>query len=1454
MALSDLQAFVQECLNNVDPTIDTTPGSPYDVNVVQPILGRLGTDPFTVDIGLFIQTTLNQQFPDMPTKEGDAITDLLIKAAIVLWNPIVREITRVANAQSVRDPSILTTDEADALGANFFATRDVGKLTGGIVRIYFAQPQDCSVTPVNFVTTKEGLHFYPTQVQSIRVDEMLLNLEGVLYFFDINVVAEAAGAAYNIGPDDVVTIANLASATRITNKTRFTAGTNSETAVDFIDGIAQNLTERSLTTQAGIVAKVTTDFAAVTRLNVVGFNDPPMQRDIITGGGLGPILAAGLLMVAEADTESKVLTRRVTTAESVDFTALIGPTGEAVSGYTLTLVNAFPAGSLPVIRDLDVLTVVDAQTLDLSEQVLSYTATNIAWMLRKDTLTLSGIPGGILYPNTPDGTLTVPSNQIHIGGATDVFVRGAAYDSGTLTITDIVDDQPLLSGVDSTPDSATLLNLLDLVLAPGAGGNYSQGDATYEALASAPENNLSIELLDPPNAGTYRILSVLQTAGASPVLTVTPALTTGPFTSRWRISSSIFIDLVTPKETKIAGADLRTVQGIAVVDTISGVDFDDYGVGPNDILQITSGNLIVGEYVVQSVLAPLFTQVRVDRPLPASVNGATYSIYRPNVAGGVTRPFLRIESIALLDTSGQPVGTTIPYANPIDVQSQGFANSAHGIKADIADAVLGIVSQSLPGGVDVAGLTLVIKWDALTSAFPVTFSGSNPVPLTSVATQINAAAGLHTGATQATIEGVVNMTVITPSSLNGLTLTFAFEDEPPLYVTFSGVATLADVLAQINSVVSSVGTADIDSVGNYLRIRTIAVGSSAVLSVGAGSGNGTVGFTPATVHGTDGSITRLAVVLDNGNRLGLLPVSPNVTVQTGSTALFELFGVNTSETLTSRDITSASIDSVGGWVTLRPTLDTVFDVAQVLNGLQIGFYDGITIPNAPYAGGGTWDPLRTNHDFSPEVDRHIQVGARSLGTARLYFLDPTSFQVDSSSVFTYTNPTTGAVLTYFPDPTNNYQRIPALPTGTKPLDGETGGALSAYTFQSLSTDFIQEGIRPGDLLTIDFVPLAGTVALADPVANLNAKVLTVSLGGGINKNIIFIRDSGAIPSTSVSRAGVVTQVNNAVGQVICSLDVGNHLVFNPTASLIVVAATGGSSANALLGFNTTPGDDQNNDSPDKFTYTIEQVGPSGNPNRLVVRQPFPSGTTDTTRQQFSVYRAGVQRIVSTTMATHVESASLYYFDVELLSIGTGDQYNIGSMEQMTVTGFQSDGYYLTTDDPNLTFSPVERPKLHLSPSILQVGVTDAPSNATNLPGQNIQLNYDYSSLAGNVDSYIRSDTERVVNQSPLGRHLIPYFVRYSMTYSGGSAPSLVIADSQTYIQGLYPTDALSASNLQKLANSRGATKVSSPLNLVAVIHNFDRSVTVERSQDALNTGTLAAFFPDVLDITQNLTS
>jgi len=1332
MALVDLQAYIVECLQRVDNTLDLTPGSPYDVQVVQPILRRLGTDPFTVDIGLFIQTTLNQQFPDLPTKEGDAITDLLIKAGIVLWNPIVREIARVANASSFRDPTILTLDEAEALGANLFATRETGDFARGVVRIYFQQPTNCSVSPANFVTSKAGLHFFPTEIQSIRVEEMLLNLEGSLYFFDINTIAETAGDQYNIGPDEVVTIANIASATRITNKVRFRSGTPDEDAVTFVSRIEQELTERSMVTQRGVVAKVTKEFPEVTRLNVIGFNDPEMQRDIITGGGLGPILAGGKLAAPLADGESAVLTRRVQVSDAgVDFTALIGPIGTSASGYTFTVHDLYPSASPPTVRDLTVLRIVDTTTLDVAAQVFDPGASGGHWVLRKNALTLSGIPGGILYPDTADGTVTIPDNQIHIGGASDTYVRGQEFDLATLILSSIIDDDPLLQGVKLTFSSSTTLTLADFVL----GTNYAVGDATYTALTAAASNNLSIQILDPPNAGSFRILAVTQVPGSSPILTVTPSVTVVAGNYRWRLSDAIFIDLADPKETKISGNDLRTVQGQDIVDTSSGVDFDSYGVGPSDVLRIKTGNLIVGDYVVQQVLTPLYQKVQVDRKLPASLTDVSYTIFRGNADGGVVNPFVRITSIDLLDTSSQPVGTKIPYAKAIDVRSNGFANSAHGIKADVTDAVLGIVSEDITGGANVLGLSLFLAWDGVTP-FNVTFTGVNPISIASMVSQINAA-----------------------------------------------------------SLAASAGT-----------------------------------------------VPRLAMALDNNSRLALLPVGTNTRIISGD-AIPVLFGFP-STTISARDIRSDEVTGLGGWDALRPRLDFNFDVVQALDGLQVGFYGSLSVVASPYVV-GAYDALRTTHDFNPEVRRHVQVGSRSLGTARLYFLEPTSIEADQNTFFTLTN-SDGSTLRFFPDPTNNYQRIPALPSGIKPLDGNTGGALPASTLESTSTDFIAKGIQVGDLLVIDYVPLAGTVALADPVASLNVTTLVLSINGGIDKTIIFIHDDGSIPSAAVTRQGVVDQINRTVGQVVCALNGSNQLQFNPDAS-VVIRPTG--TANALLGFSTSV--DQNNDSPNKGTYTIQQVGPSGNPHRVVVSIAFPN-TTSLPTQQFKVFRAGLQRIVSTDMAKNLGTAGLYCFDLELVSEGTGDQYNIVADLPLTADGYRSDGYYLTTDDPNLTFSPVEKPKLHISRSILEVGVSDDPDNATQLGGQNLSVNYERSTLVNNVDNFARSETERVINQSPLARHLIPHFVRFDLTYFGGSKEDVVIPDIESYITALYPTDALTVSALEKLCSNRGARSVSNPVDLIAVVHNVDRTITVERSQNQLNTGRLAAFIPDVLNVVRKI--
>lgn len=1323
MGLQDFEVFIRERLQSFDGTLDLTSGSPIDTQVIQPLLRRIGTDPFTVDAATFIVERLAQEFPDLAASDGDAVSDLLAKPALLLWDPIIREIQRVKSSLSFRDPSTLTADEADALGANLFASRGKGNYSRGIGRIYFAQPQPITISPSNFFTSQAGLHFFPTGVQSIKSTEMLLNTEGSLYYFDINLVAESTGDEYNIEPSQLVTIANISSAVRVTNKARFRFGETETDPVTFIGNIENSLSERSLVTGRGIASRLGQAFPEITRLNVVGFNDPEMQRDILSGGGLGAMVAFGTDAKAYPDGEFKPRTRRVQ-MPGANFLTTIGPAGP-VKGWVLTLFGAYLEP--PDVRDLPVVRVVDDQTIELGEQVIAPGMQNKAWALRKLELTLSGIPGGILYPDGPNGTISVPPDQVHIGGCTDILVRGSAFDTASLALDLALDDKPLLSGTMAAlgNDGNSVIVLGDYQL----GVNYSNDDEIGKIFAEAPVRGYSIEIQDGPGAGIYRVVHRV-VGPPSPVFYVLPLIPADlPSQYRWRLIDEIHVDLVEPKQTRLEGNFGKTVQNSAIFTTssIPPIDFDSLGISEGDTLRILSG-LDKGDRKIEAIYPPFYTQLVVDRPFTSSVDNVPFVIFRPNASGGVKHPLLRITSVTLLDTTGQPVGSKVPYAKPVEIQSNSFQNIGNGVKVELKNAQLGIVSV-----------------------------GVTPGPLN---TEIDLGVG---GTLQLNFEGGTPVTTALPG----------------------GVQLLSNIQALINA---------------QTLIAT--------------------GYEAAGLLEYNGQVF-----------LGITPLGPNTTTAGTSPALAAaLFGDTSPRT--SRDIHPATIVS---WAALD--INAQLDSVWVLDGLQSGFY------RDPVSDG---DVLRVSHDFAPELSRDVRVGPRSVGSARMYFLEPTSVEINDETTFT-TEDANGNVLRYKPDPTLERQVYPCLPNGTKPRDGV---ALNSTTFESVGTDFRSKGIREGDLLKIDYQDLVGDlVSLADPVLSLALKQLRLSIDNQPDKFVTFVNDVGT--PGAVDRKGVADQINAAVGYKVCEIrevTPGTYrLVFNPTVYLEVIPQLSNPhSANTILGFSDSV--ESTNIAVNAGTYTISEVAPAGNVARLTLSSSLPSPGSDL--QQFSVHRVGSQRIVSTAMSEQTSAGGLYYWDVELLSEGPGNLWNIPAEQEMVVAGYRSDGYYLLTEDANTTFSTAESIELVLSNSILEVGVDDDPENATKLLGQRLSVDYEYASLVQGVQSFISADSERVVNESPLARSLVPHYVRFDVTYSGGSKPEEILPSIKDYILKIQPDIALESSDVQGLILNKGASYIQNPIDLLAVVHNFDRTVTVVRSQDSLSTGRLAAFVPEAVTLTR----
>lgn len=1329
MAVFDLQVFLQERLRAFDENMDVSSGSPADVQIIQPVLRRLGTDPFTVDLATFLSARLKQAFPEMSTEEGDALTDLLIKPSVLLMDPFVREIFRIRNSQSFKDPTTLTTDEADALGANLFSTRELGDYSRGTGRVYFAQPRNVSVTPANFFTSKGGLHYFPDGKQDITVDEMMLNIDGSLYYFDISAIAEQPGTAYNIGPNELSNIANLEGTAKVANLRRFSSGNSAETAVDFVDRTQQELTERSMVTLRGIGARIPKAFPEVTRLAVVGFGDPEMQRDVLTGGGLGPTLAGGLFGSTILDGIGKSTTKRFSVSDvGVDFTALVDSTDPG--SFVLTVTQAYPGP--PLIRDLPIVKVIDSQTVEVEDQAFLPFYSDRPWTLRKKELTLSGIPGGLLFPDTANGTVVIPDGEVHVGGLYDVSVRGSSFDSSSLVLDSITDANPATSGIHLIFVASDTVQLGDLTLGNAPGDNYAVGDDIYNALVNSQQYGYTLQILDGIAAGDYRVTQVSQVTSSHPTLQIFPAPAVAPSGEmRWRLVDVIDIDLLEPKDTRVSGENLQTLQNSDVVTTTAAVDWASLGVSENDTLRVLEGPDAF-DYVVKSL--PSFDSAKLDRALKNTNVNLSYTIFRANAAGGLQLPLIRISQIELLDTVGQSVGSIVPYAKAIDIQSRAFENPGRGVKYETTRARLGIVSVAEPVG-----------------GFLV---------------------GDH------------NLSISMPSGLYGypglFTVTF-------LTGTYGSPVSAADLVAMINA--------------------------QAALSIG---------------HNVVS-----AVLLHNQghNYVGLVPLDHRMGISGGDSVLI-LFGSDGPYT-----VGDIRVDGVV-WTTIDPSISpNDLDVLQVLDGIQSGFYGHLNVSPSSLAADGT--------GFAPEFNRHIRIGARSLGSARCYFLGPTSVEFGPQSVFTVTL-SDGAVVRYIPDPTLDSVRVPAYPSTVFPSDGSV--AATDVIFNA-GYGFSTESIIPGDFLDLLYVPITGITSLPSVIHGLVGLTLVLSVDGGADQTITFgnnyLADVWAVDRDAVG--GVVSQINTAVGKVIASLNGLKHLVFIGDFSII---ARGSGTANSILGLGVS---DQHNDSSNYQAGGRQITFVNGDVRNLdgsisgsvLVSPPF---TATETNVKWRIRRLSTQRCSSTRMNANTSKAGLYYFDVELVSEGTGDLYNIDSNVQMFSEGYRSDGYYLTTDDPDLTFSTAEKPRLHVSRSILEVGVSDSPSNATQLSGQNLEVTYDRSTLTSDVQNFVLSETERVVCSNPLSRHLVPHFVRFDLEYTGGSNADVVSGDIATYIQKLYPSDFLESSDLVNKAYQRGASSVVSPIDLIAVVHNYDRTVQAQRSQNALNTGRLAAFLVDVINV------
>lgn len=1515
MANRDLTSLILKCLGRAFPDSDLSKGGPVWNMVVVPISQYVDAGPLDLPIREYIKSILMTKFPGKLEMDKDGVLDdLVMKPFEALTAPFAREIYQIRQRQTIADLRMHTPESIGDLASNFGIVPSPGDYSRGSVRVYYPAPVNEQAVPETYFETGSGLRFYAVSTQRITSSQMMLNMDGDLYYFDVRLVAEKPGTGYNVDPGMIVRAPTLSRAVKVMNLSKLSGGISRDGVEDIAAEMSVYPCTRSIGTRRGTTATILALLGGAKVVEIVGMGDPEMMRDIIRGGEMYHEQAAytstglpveGTQGVGVPDGTPIHHTRwfEDSTATFVD---LFGTTSGDVTGYYFVGAWFDPYDPLKGVTWLisKITRVLTNTRIEIEDPILPVNQTplsspKIAWMICPAKLTLSEVPGGILWPDTPDGEVVIRDNEIHVGGCTDVFLLGASVESTSTDVQALTDETLLGFGsegrIDTTVPNQHFVYLDDIGLETTVIGphdvtwvsrwfNYTTMESTslrwgsislddLEAgqvfvnpsavtpvpgrfrivrLESSPTGFLRLVMDDPtdqldpghvgvvgslvikrkrgatkdaclqllspsPDAGFFKVLFEYEgdstdaplsdgRTGCAYRVLVDRALTTSGSPYPWRMSDKIDINLSSPKIMKVPGTDLLTFAGSDGVNS-TGTDFKLYGVKAGDILRIFGGADSGIDYVLKrDPYGPGNMFLQLNRTLTATAMVA-YAIYSPSTP--VALPLVSVTKVSLLDADGGALGVDVPYGEPLGAYSSKFTNLSSGIKLTDINTVSGI--RTVVGIADGAAapfnpattpFVLVVwhrqlsytedrlgPWDIPQAdggfLYPIYYEfKSGP----SAPYALGTAAGW-----QDLCDDFNSGVLVYPGA--GMTIT----GTPYPFLSWEEVVDSAGVLRR------------------YLLVRPF--GSAQMLLSFKAPGTGVLNF---------------------GEPIDYNPVSGNGELGYNS-YLAAILGYTTNQVM-SKDLYLGS--SFGA---VSPPLAKLQDMVDIASGPNIDDKDLIldlgSVPNVLRR-----VRMRGPHALSPEGKTAVRIGFPSSGIGRVYFKDPTDFEVGAD----ITRFTTEDGMTYWPDPTMLAVIQPPYPETEKPDTGWIQFSMAGFAiFTATGINFYNQMILPGDTLEITYRDLITSQLGPWPVAIAADQILTIRQEGAPEVTVLF-----PVASSPYSFNDVINRINSSFGETIAvqgdSFPPGTPVVRLRWQKEIVV---GGSALAPVTGLLR----------PIVPASTTNRAGSYGSHQIMSVsRVAFGTDSLDfrirsaafsldavDSRVQYRILRPAVQRICAQQMAPTDGPGPFLYGDIELLSWGVGNDFNIESDQKMKITGSWCRGYRLSADNQELTYSMSEVPWIQLNNYYQPPEVSDDPQNDQVILGSGVRIFYDRSPLVAESQALLGSREERDNNQSVLARHLFPHYVSFDASYTGGSLESVVKPEVEALITGRDPKEPLDVSDIIGIITQFGANHVDTPITLAVLRHAEDRSQDLLLGKDRVETSRLTGFLVGTINLTRS---
>ena len=238
---------------------------------------------------------VRSEYPALDLRAGTVLRDWLVRPAAAVYANNKNEMANLQSLISVNtvlaNPNA-TASDLDGVLANFAVSRSAGGKAGGSVLVKVSTARTYVLAVATPFSTSDGFIYQTGRAYTIKPDAntvagelpLYTSTDGTYFYFVVPVVAEAAGAAYNVAQGtSFTTSAAIYSLLTAEAYSAFAGGADAETGVEALNRLPAAVSYRAMESRLSIEAKLRDEFTntsvSIQTISFQGYGDGAQLRD-----------------------------------------------------------------------------------------------------------------------------------------------------------------------------------------------------------------------------------------------------------------------------------------------------------------------------------------------------------------------------------------------------------------------------------------------------------------------------------------------------------------------------------------------------------------------------------------------------------------------------------------------------------------------------------------------------------------------------------------------------------------------------------------------------------------------------------------------------------------------------------------------------------------------------------------------------------------------------------------------------------------------------------------------------------------------------------------------------------------------------------------------------------------------------------------------------------------------